>query len=217
MGRPPAGVEALAMALRALVQLPPHREGTKLEPIASSFALVALSEMGDKTQLLAFSLATRYRRPWVVMAGILAATVLNHALASGAGTWISVHVAPRLMSAVLAATFLAFGLWTLRPDTLDEGDRPDRFGPLVTTTVLFFLAEMGDKTQLATVALAARYRTVVLVTVGTTLGMLASDGLAVFLGERFAEKVPMRWLRWAAAGGFFVFGAASLWGALRGA
>jgi putative Ca2+/H+ antiporter (TMEM165/GDT1 family) len=171
--------------------------------------------MGDKTQLLAFSLATRYRRPWVVMAGILAATVLNHALASGAGAWISAHVAPRTMSAVLAATFILFGLWTLRPDTLEEEGRPDRFGPLLTTTVLFFLAEMGDKTQLATVALAARYRSLVLVTAGTTLGMLASDGLAVFVGERFAARVPMRWLRMAAAGGFFVFGAASLWSALR--
>jgi putative Ca2+/H+ antiporter (TMEM165/GDT1 family) len=173
--------------------------------------------MGDKTQLLAFSLATRYRRPWVVMAGILAATVLNHALASSAGTWISVHVAPRAMSAILAATFVAFGLWTLRPDTLDEDGGPARFGPFLTTAVLFFLAEMGDKTQLATVALAARYRSVVLVTAGTTLGMLASDGLAVFLGERFATRVPMRWLRWAAAAGFFVFGAASAWGALRAA
>jgi putative Ca2+/H+ antiporter (TMEM165/GDT1 family) len=185
-----------------------------VEAILGSFALVALSEMGDKTQLLAFSLATRYRRPWVVMAGILAATVLNHALASSAGTWISVHVSPRVMSVILAATFFAFGLWTLRPDTLDEDARPERFGPFLTTTVLFFLAEMGDKTQLATVALAARYQAILLVTVGTTLGMLASDGLAVFLGERFASRVPMRWLRWAAAASFFVFGGVSLWGTL---
>jgi putative Ca2+/H+ antiporter (TMEM165/GDT1 family) len=118
------------------------------------------------------------------------------------------------MSLILAATFFAFGLWTLRPDTLDEDARPERFGPFLTTTVLFFLAEMGDKTQLATVALAARYQAILLVTVGTTLGMLASDGLAVFLGERFASRVPMRWLRWAAAAGFFVFGGVSLWGTL---
>jgi putative Ca2+/H+ antiporter (TMEM165/GDT1 family) len=149
------------------------------------------------------------------MAGILAATVLNHALASAAGTWISAHVAPRAMAAILAATFVVFGLWTLRPDTLEEGGGPDRLGPFLTTTVLFFLAEMGDKTQLATVALAARYRSIAVVTVGTTLGMLASDGLAVFLGERFAARVPMRWLRRAAAAGFFLFGAVSLWGALR--
>lgn len=170
--------------------------------------------MGDKTQLLAFSLATRYRRPWVVMAGILTATILNHALAASVGTWVSTHVPPRVMAGVLAATFIGFGLWTLKPDTFDEDARPDRFGPYVTTTILFFLAEMADKTQLATVALAARYQSIALVTVGTTLGMLASDGLAVFVGERFARKVPMHWLRRAAATVFFAFGGASLWGVL---
>ena len=171
--------------------------------------------MGDKTQLLAFSLATRYRRPWVVMAGILAATVLNHALASSVGTWVSVHVPQRVMAGVLGATFVGFGLWTLKPDRLDADARPDRFGPFVTTAILFFLAEMGDKTQLATLALAARYQRVVLVTIGTTLGMLASDGLAVFLGERLAARIPMAWLRRAAAAAFFAFGAVSLWAAAR--
>jgi Ca2+/H+ antiporter, TMEM165/GDT1 family len=184
-----------------------------VEPVLSSFVLVALSEMGDKTQLLAFSLATKYRRPWVVMGGILAATLLNHALASTVGTWVAAQVPPRVMAAILGATFIAFGLWTLRPDTLDDDGRPDRFGPFLTTTVLFFLAEMGDKTQLATVALAARYHAIVLVTFGTTLGMLASDGLAVFLGDRLAQRVELRFVRWAAAAAFFVFGAVSLWGA----
>jgi len=186
-----------------------------VETALSSFILVALSEMGDKTQLLAFSLASRYRRPWVVMAGILTATVANHALASSAGALVSAWLGPRLVSAILAATFIGFGLWTLRPDTLDDEARPDRFGPFVTTTVLFFLAEMADKTQLATVALAARYRSIVLVTAGTTLGMLASDGLAVFLGETIAARVPMAWIRRAAAALFFAFGAASLWGVWR--
>jgi len=187
-----------------------------VEAIFSSFVLVAISEMGDKTQLLAFSLSTRYRRPWVVMSGILAATLLNHGLASSAGAWVSTHVPARLLAAVLAVTFIAFGLWTLRPDTLEEGKRSERFGPFLTTTILFFLAEMADKTQLATIALAARYRSVVLVTLGTTLGMLASDGLAVFVGEKLAERLPMARIRQVAAGLFFVFGAASLWGALRG-
>ncbi len=172
--------------------------------------------MGDKTQLLAFSLATRYRRPWPIMGGILAATVLNHALAATAGSWISAHVPPQVMAGVLGATFVGFGLWTLKPDTLDADARTDRFGPFLTTAVLFFLAEMGDKTQLATVALAAEFRAVVPVTVGTTLGMLASDGLAVFLGDRFARRVPMQWLRRAAAALFFAFGAVSLWAAARG-
>jgi putative Ca2+/H+ antiporter (TMEM165/GDT1 family) len=171
--------------------------------------------MGDKTQLLAFSLATRYRRPWIVMAGILTATILNHALAAGAGSWISTHVPPRVMASALGATFIGFGLWTLKPDTLDEDARTDKFGPYVTTTILFFLAEMADKTQLATVALAARFQSVVLVTIGTTLGMLASDGLAVFLGERFAQRVPMHWLRRAAASLFFLFGIISIWAAIR--
>ncbi len=187
-----------------------------METILGSFALVALSEMGDKTQLLAFSLASRYRRPWVVMAGILTATLLNHALAASAGRLVSAHVPPRVMAGVLGATFLAFALWTLRPDTLEEGARSDRFGPYLTTVVLFFLAEMGDKTQLATVALAARFGSLVLVTLGTTLGMLASDGLAVFLGERFARRVPTAWLRRAAAALFLVFGVVSLWAAARG-
>jgi putative Ca2+/H+ antiporter (TMEM165/GDT1 family) len=120
------------------------------------------------------------------------------------------------MAGVLGATFVGFGLWTLKPDTLDGDARALRFGPFVTTAVLFFLAEMGDKTQLATVALAARYQAVVPVTIGTTLGMLASDGLAVFVGDRFARYVPMHWLRRAAAALFFAFGAASLWAAARG-
>jgi putative Ca2+/H+ antiporter (TMEM165/GDT1 family) len=187
-----------------------------LEAILSSFFLVAISEMGDKTQLLAFSLATRYRRPWVVMGGILTATLLNHSLAAGVGTWVSAHFPPRVMAAVLAATFIGFGCWTLRPDTLEERTKPDRLGPFLTTTILFFIAEMADKTQLATVALAARYQSIVLVTTGTTLGMLASDGLAVFLGERLAQRVSMKWIRVAAASLFFAFGAASAWAAASG-
>jgi Ca2+/H+ antiporter, TMEM165/GDT1 family len=172
--------------------------------------------MGDKTQLLAFSLASKYRRPWVVMGGILAATILNHLLASEVGTWVSAHVPPRVMSGVLAVTFIGFALWTLKPDTLEEEKRPDRFGPFLTTAILFFLAEMGDKTQFATIALAARYQSVLLVTTGTTLGMLASDGLAVFVGEKLAARVPMKYVRLAAAALFFAFGVASAVTALRG-
>ncbi len=188
--------------------------GPMLETLVSSFLLVAASEMGDKTQLLAFSLASRYRRPWVVMAGILVATLANHGLASSLGAWVSGHVPPRVMAGFLAATFIGFGLWTLKPDSLEEQSRSDRFGPFLTTAVLFFLAEMADKTQLATVALAARFQSVLLVTAGTTLGMLASDGLAVFLGEKLAARVQLRWIRVAAACLFFAFGGASLWGAL---
>jgi putative Ca2+/H+ antiporter (TMEM165/GDT1 family) len=187
------------------------------DAVFSSFALVAASEMGDKTQLLAFSLAGRFRRPWTIMAGILVATLANHALAASVGSWISAHVPDRIMAGILAATFIAFGLWALRPDTLDDdGDgKPSHFGPLLTTAVLFFLAEMGDKTQFATVALGARFHSALTVTLGTTLGMLATDGLAVFLGDRLADKVQGRWLRIVAAGLFFVFGIASAWKALH--
>jgi putative Ca2+/H+ antiporter (TMEM165/GDT1 family) len=188
-----------------------------MEPIFSSFLLVAVSEMGDKTQLLAFSLGSRYRRPWVVMAGILTATVLNHALASGVGAWFGSRVPARVLALALAVTFIAFGFWTLKPDELDDKAAPGRFGPFLTTTCLFFLAEMADKTQLATVALAAHYRSLVRVTLGTTLGMLLADGLAVFLGDRLASRVQQRWIRFAAAGLFFLFGAASLWTAVASA
>jgi putative Ca2+/H+ antiporter (TMEM165/GDT1 family) len=184
--------------------------------LGSSFALVAASEMGDKTQLLAFSLAGKFRRPWVVMAGILVATVANHSLASTVGVLIAARVSTRVMAAILAATFIVFGLWTLRPDTLDENEKPSRFGPFLTTVVLFFLAEMGDKTQLATVALGARYHDVVAVTMGTTAGMLVADGLAVALGDRLASRVQGRWVRIAAATLFFAFGALSAWTAFRG-
>ncbi len=187
-----------------------------LETIGGSFLLVAASEMGDKTQLLAFSLAARYRRPWTVLGGILLATVLNHALAATAGSWIAAQVPPRVMAVLLGATFVGFGLWTLKPDTLEESREPSGLGPFLTTVILFFLAEMADKTQLATVALAARYRSVVRVTIGTTLGMLATDGLAVFLGERLARRVQMRWIRVGAAALFFVFGLVSAWAAVRG-
>lgn len=187
-----------------------------LEAVVSSFALVAASEMGDKTQLLAFSLAGRFRRPWTVMAGILVATLANHGLASSVGVWVAAYIPQRVMAGILAATFIAFGVWTLRPDTLDEDEKPSRFGPFVTTAVLFFLAEMGDKTQLATVALAARFHSAVMVTAGTTLGMMASDGLAVLLGEKLSSRVQGRWLRFTAAGLFFLFGLASLWAVLRG-
>jgi putative Ca2+/H+ antiporter (TMEM165/GDT1 family) len=187
-----------------------------LEAILPSFLLVAASEMGDKTQLLALTLAARFRRPWPILGGILAATLLNHGLASSVGSWISAQVPAPAMATALGLGFIGFGVWTLKPDTLDEAREPGRFGPFLTTTVLFFLAEMGDKTQLATVALAAEFRSVGLVTAGTTLGMLAADGLAVFSGEWLATKVPMQRLRQVAAGLFFLFGAASLWTAVRG-
>lgn len=187
-----------------------------MEAIISSFILVAASEIGDKTQLLAFSLASRFRKPWVVIAGVLVATLANHALAASVGSWVSAHVPPRVMAGILAALFIAFGLWTLKPDTLEETKDSGRFGAFVTTIILFFLAEMGDKTQLATVGLAARYHSITQVTLGTTLGMMAANGPAVFLGDKLAGKVQMKWIRWVAASLFFLFGIVSLVAAVRG-
>ena len=181
-----------------------------LEIIGSSFFLVAASEMGDKTQLLAFALASRFKKPGAIMAGILVATLLNHGLASWGGAWISDHMAPRVLNLVLAAVFIGFGLWILIPDKDDDHDKPPRFGAFVTTTISFFLAEMGDKTQLATVALGARFHSFLWVTVGTTLGMLFSDGLAVALGKSFSDRIPMRYVRWFAATLFILFGVALL-------
>lgn len=178
--------------------------------ILSSFVLVAMGEMGDKTQLLAFSLATRFRKPWSIMAGILAATLLNHGLASSLGWWISDHLPANLLAGVVGVSFILFGFWTLKPDRLDAEERPARFGAFLTSAFLFFLAEMGDKTQLATVALAAKYQSVLFVTIGTTLGMMASDGLAVFLGEKLSERIEEKWIRRVAAGFFFLFGLLSL-------
>jgi putative Ca2+/H+ antiporter (TMEM165/GDT1 family) len=145
-----------------------------LETLISSFSLVAVSEMGDKTQLLAFSLAARFRKPLPIFAGIFFATVANHALAAGAGSWISSHIGPKTMAVTLGVLFIAFGAWTLKPDTLEDSNHPHNLGPFFTTLILFFIAEMGDKTQLATVALGARYSLPVWVTVGTTIG--TADG-----------------------------------------
>lgn len=186
-----------------------------LESIFSSFVVVALSEMGDKTQLLAFALAARFKKPWQIMAGILVATLFNHALASYFGVWISEVVRHDILSYILAASFFAFGIWTLFPDSFNPKHKESKFGAFLTTAVLFFFVEMGDKTQLATAALGAHFRSAVTVTIGTTLGMLASDGIAVFLGETAAEKIPMKWIRWVAAGLFFLFGAISLWQVIR--
>jgi putative Ca2+/H+ antiporter (TMEM165/GDT1 family) len=180
------------------------------QAVAGSFALVAISEMGDKTQLLAFSLAARFRKPVPILGGILVATILNHALASSMGQWLSNRIPASLLEFILAATFIGFGIWTLRPDKMDDTDSSPQFGAFLTTAFLFFLAEMGDKTQLATVALAARYHSVVSVTIGTTTGMMLTDGLAVFLGEKLAGGPLMKWIRWAAAALFMVFGVASL-------
>jgi putative Ca2+/H+ antiporter (TMEM165/GDT1 family) len=176
----------------------------------SSFAVVALAEMGDKTQLLALALASRYRRPWPVMTGILIATLANHALAASVGVQAVQLIPPAWLAWIVGLGFIAFGCWILVPDRADARPTASRFGPLATTAVLFFLAEIGDKTQLATVALGAHFHSTIAVTAGTTAGMLLADGLAVAAGDRLTAMAPMRVVRWIAAALFFAFGVAAI-------
>jgi len=180
--------------------------------VLNSFLLVAATEMGDKTQLLAFVLASRFKSPFSIMAGILVATILNHAIASFAGTWLSQVIPASYLKYGLALAFAGFAVWILIPDKEGEEKTNPRFGAFVTTVVSFFLAEMGDKTQLATIALAARYHNIILVTTGTTLGMLFSDGLAVFAGERITRVVSMKWIRYSASALYLAFALAILVG-----
>lgn len=183
-----------------------------MEAALNSFLLVFASEMGDKTQLLALVLASRFKKPWTIMAGILAATLLNHALASWAGGWLSSFFSAQILAWILAATFLAFAVWILIPDKDEELKEAGKFGAFLTTVVAFFMAEMGDKTQLATVALGAKYASPIIVTAGTTVGMLASDGLAVFFGHKLTERISMKWVRRTASFLFAAFGLAILFG-----
>jgi len=168
--------------------------------------------MGDKTQLLALLLAARYKKPWTILFGIFVATVLNHAFASWIGVIAAGFFQPDTLKMILAGTFFAFALWVLIPDKADEIKAPGRFGVLMTTIVAFFIAEMGDKTQLATVALGARYAAhgAWAVTLGSTFGMVASNALAVFLGDRLLARIPMNWVRIFASVLFAIFGAVVL-------
>lgn len=174
--------------------------------ILNSFLLVFISEMGDKTQLLALVLAAKFRKPWPIMAGILFATILNHALASWAGAMITDFIRPDILKYILAATFVGFGIWILVPDKEEDLKNNYQWGPFLTTLVTFFIAEMGDKTQLATVALGAKFEAPMAVTFGTTLGMLGADGLAVLFGHKFTEKIPMSLIHKIASALFILFG-----------
>src|SRR6185437_966352 len=165
-----------------------------------STGIVAVSEMGDKTQLLALLLASRFRRPTPIILGMLAATLLNHALAALAGAWVAGAVPPELLRWGLALCFLGMAIWALIPDTLDERRAAaNAGGAFVTTALCFFLAEFGDKTQLATAALAAKFDAVLPVVAGTTLGMMLADVPAVLLGHAAGHRVSTKWLRWLAA------------------
>jgi Ca2+/H+ antiporter, TMEM165/GDT1 family len=185
-----------------------------LEAFLVSTALVALAEMGDKTQLLAFLLASRFRKPLPIVLGILVATLANHALAGLAGTYVTSVVGPAALRWILGVSFVAMAAWTLIPDKLNlQATRAARAGAFATTLIAFFLMEMGDKTQIATVALAAQYQSLPSIVAGTTLGMMLANVPAVVVGDRFAHRFPIGYLRVAAAAIFALLGVATLFGA----
>ncbi len=183
-----------------------------MEAFLTSAVLVALAEIGDKTQLLSFVLAARLRKPMPIIAGIFVATLANHALAGSVGVWLATLIPPPVLPWATGLLFVGFGLWTLHPDSLDDDPKLHRAGIFVTATVAFFIAEMGDKTQLATVALGARFDALAAVVIGTTLGMLIANIPAVLVGEALAQKLPMKTIRIVAAGVFIATGIATMFG-----
>ena len=185
-----------------------------MEAFLLSTGIVALAEMGDKTQLLSLVLAARFKRPWPILWGILAATLLNHALAGAAGAWVMATVGPNVMRWVLGLSFIAMAGWMLIPDKLDDDDAVPqrRFGVFATTTWAFFLAEMGDKTQIATVALGAQYVPLVAVVAGTTLGMMLANAPVVFFGDALTRRVPIKAVHMVAALIFAALGVLALLG-----
>lgn len=176
--------------------------------------MVALAEMGDKTQLLTLVLAARFRRPGPLILGILAATLANHAAAGGLGRWIGSALGPRPLAWILGLSFLAMAAWTLVPDSLDgkarEGGEGSAWGQFLTALAAFFLAEMGDKTQVATVALAARFESFLPVLLGTTAGMLIANVPVAYAGGKLAARLPLKAIRWSAAAGFALMGVLTL-------
>jgi putative Ca2+/H+ antiporter (TMEM165/GDT1 family) len=180
-----------------------------LETLFISTAIVAAAEMGDKTQLLSFVLAAKLKRKVPIVLGILFATLANHFFAGYVGGWLSSLVSARTMKWLVALSFFAFGLWALKPDELKE-QKLRGAGVFMTALIAFFLVEMGDKTQLATVALAARYDSLVAVVLGTTLGMMIANVPAVWMGEALAKRMNMKIMHWIAAGLFFLLGVLTL-------
>lgn len=185
---------------------------TTMDAFLISTGIVALAEMGDKTQLLALILAARFRKPWPIVLGILAATIANHALAGAVGAWVTTLLGPQVLRWVLGASFLAMAVWMLIPDSVDDGDTggTSRFGVFGTTVVAFFLAEMGDKTQIATVMLAAQYNPYWVV-MGSTLGMMLANAPVVWLGDAIVKRVPIRIVHIVSALVFATLGMIALW------
>ncbi len=186
-----------------------------MEALFVSVSVVALAEMGDKTQLLSFVLAAKLKRKVPIALGILFATLANHALAGYVGTWLAALVSPGALKWIIAVSFFVFALWALKPDKLDESKKLRGTGVFLTTLLAFFMVEMGDKTQLATIALAARYESLFAVVLGTTLGMMIANVPAVWLGETLAHRVNMKVMRGVAAALFVVLGVLALFAGNR--
>ena len=189
-----------------------------MESLFISTGVVALAEIGDKTQLLAFLLATRFKKPVPIIAGILVATILHPARAGALGAGSPAMLSPEVLRWILGLSFLGMAVWTMIPDKIEEEEMQvaRKFGVFGATLITFFLAEMGDKTQIATVAMAAHYPNPVMVVIGTTLGMMIADVPAVFIGDRFAARIPMKLVHGIAAAMFAVMGLATLFGAGAG-
>ncbi len=183
-----------------------------MEAFLISTSVVALAEMGDKTQLLSLVLAARFRKPWPIVAGIFVATLVNHALAGAVGAWITSYLGENAMRWILGLSFIAMAVWMLIPDKLDEDEVSghSRWGVFGTTLVAFFLAEMGDKTQIATVMLAAKYNAYLWVVAGTTLGMMLANAPVVWLGDKLVKRVPIRLVHVVSAVIFLVLGVLAL-------
>jgi len=189
-----------------------------MESLLVSTGVVALAEIGDKTQLLAFILAARFKKPVPIILGILVATLINHGLAGALGAWITSAVTPEILRWVLGLSFIGMAIWTMIPDKIEEEETKvaQKFGVFGATLITFFLAEMGDKTQIATVAMAAHYAAPLMVVIGTTLGMLIADVPAVLIGDKLSNKIPMKLVHSIAAAIFAILGIATLLGAGSG-
>ena len=187
-----------------------------MESFLVSLSTVAIAEMGDRTQLLALVLAAHYRKPWPILGGVFCATLANHAAAGLIGSYLGAYLTPARLDAVVGISMIGMALWTLKPDKLDDASaEPRRSSAFIATTVAFFIAEIGDKTQIATLALAAAYANLMVVVAGTTLGMLLANAPAVFLGHTFSRRLPLKAIHAGASALFFVLGVLFLWRALR--
>jgi putative Ca2+/H+ antiporter (TMEM165/GDT1 family) len=215
LARPTVGASGTSGGGTAVVCCPPGWSPT-MEAFLVSLSTVAIAEMGDRTQLLALVLAAHYRKPWPILAGILCATLANHAVAGYIGAHLGSYLTPSRLDLIVGVSMIAMALWSLKADKLDERDaEPKRASAFVATLVAFFVAEIGDKTQIATMALAAAYSNLALVVAGTTLGMLLANGPVVFLGNAFSKRLPLKAMHIGASLLFLGLGALFIWRGLR--